>query len=136
MKVAFLNVQDSVSALGHALKAYFHIEPVLFHPDWHPIRVVRKWVLLRIVIEVVYQAENDTQVRSKLDKYQIEWPAVALRLLKEIMDAEEKGFGQESKFAAEVKRFQQNEIPQGAYGGMEMEDQSSTLRRMADELVE
>lgn len=136
LHTGFLNAiarQAWPTALVCALKAYFEIDPVHYQPDWHPVRVVRKWVLLRLVVQIAQLAsENDGSLRS-LSRFGIEWQVVALGLFGEITEGVGLSHGEDSKFKTEVEFFA-NELGLGGMKvGKEMfGNEKQKLKRVAD----
>ena len=108
LHTAFLNAtasQSWVLALSYALKAYFFIDPVHYRLSWHPVRVVRKWVLLRLVTQIAgLVSERDSSIKG-LETFGINWQAVALGLFQEVYDGASRSHGSDSPFTAEVKAF-------------------------------
>ena len=105
---AFLNAiatQSWAIALRHALKAYFFVDPLHNPLSWHPVRVVRKWVLLRLVTQITgLLSEGDSSVKC-LEKFNINWRTVATGLFEEVLDGVPRSHGSDSPFIAEVKGF-------------------------------
>lgn len=108
---AFLNAtacQNWVLALRRALAAYFFIEPVHYPKTWHPIRVVRKWVLLRLVMQIaMYLGENEQSMKD-LKHSGIYWHLVAMGLWTEVDGNVDMSHGRESSFGTEVSKFGQD----------------------------
>jgi len=108
LHTAFLNAiarQAWPTALVYALKAYFDIDPVHYQPDWHPVRVVRKWVLLRIVVQVAQLAsEGDGSVKV-LERWGVDWRVVAVGLLKEMSVGVKMSHRDDSRLKAELEGF-------------------------------
>lgn len=137
LHTAFLNAiatQSWAIALSYALKAYFFIDPLHYRLRWHPVRVVRKWVLLRLVIQIArLVSEGDGRIRV-LEKFGIEWQIVARGLFQEISDGAPFSHGSNSPFTAEIETF-----GEGAGMGKEkfesgiLEEQWAKLRKVADD---
>ena len=108
LHAAFLNAiatQSWAIALRHALKAYFFVDPLHHRLSWHPVRVVRKWVLLRLVTQITgLLSEGDSNVKC-LEKYGINWRTVATGRFQEVWDGVPRSHGSDSPFAAEVMGF-------------------------------
>ncbi|KAL8720678.1 MAG: hypothetical protein Q9225_002507 [Loekoesia sp. 1 TL-2023] len=139
MILAQMNLEDWYMALGHALKGYFFIEPVLYPIAWDPLRTVRTFLLAKIMIELEYTRSQSTDAGSmtgKLDRYHINWPVAISGLMAEVRAAIPKGFGTDSSFARE---FEQQ------WRGLAMEDDTwkpvwaqerAKLEKVADEMVD
>ena len=105
---AFLNAISTQSwaiALRCALKAYFFIDPLHYPSSWHPLRVVRKWVLLRLVTQIAELASNGDSGIKDLQKFGIRWQTVAWGLFQEVSDEVPRSHGTNSSFNTEVKAF-------------------------------
>ncbi|KAI4132056.1 MAG: hypothetical protein LQ338_000914 [Usnochroma carphineum] len=138
MKVANITQGKWFSALGHALKIYFYIDPVLFPDKWSPQRAMRTYVLLRVITEIAYQIsgpQSNEQLHRELSKYEINFLVVAKNLSNEVEMAISKGYGSDHPFAADFQRFKAAEIPTGQFGGRaEWENERAKLKRAADEM--
>ena len=136
LHTAFLNAlanQSWAIALSFALEAYFYIDPLLYRLSWHPVRVVRKWVLLRLVTQIAgLVSDGNTSVQA-LEKFSIQWQVVAMGIFQEVSNAISFSHGDESPFAAEVKAF-----GEGAGIGRErvrnelLEEEWAKLRKIAE----
>ena len=131
-----MDLQNWSLALHHAIKAYFYIDPVHCPQTWHPVRIVRKWVLLRLVTQIAYL--HDIGEVKALEKYNIDWAVVAYGLLKEVRDGVGKSHGEENLLAKEVEGMYAQEIWKEVknlkIAGMEvLEKEWSKLRVIADE---
>ena len=120
-------------ALAHALKAYFYIDPIHCPQVWHPVRVVRKWVLFRLVSQIAYlQSAGKSE---DLEKYHVDWAIVGWGLLQEVWNGVSRSHGDENRFAKEVKEMYEQdmwgEVSKGA-DMMVMEDEWRKLRIIAD----
>ena len=132
---AFLNAvarQDWSLALKYALKAYFAIEPVHYPLSWHPVRVVRKWVLLRLVVQIAgLTQEKDENVKG-LDRFEIDWRIVVEGLWREVSGGVVLSHGEENAFAEEVRIMGQGMGIRGAGLNMtNMEEEWAKLRKVA-----
>ncbi|KAL8777903.1 MAG: hypothetical protein Q9194_002292 [Teloschistes cf. exilis] len=127
-----------LSALGYALKAYLYIEPVQYRLSWHPIRTVRTFVLLKIIVEAGYQS-NEGPVshlyKGALQQFGTDWPLVIAALAGEIDAAIPQGFGMESSFAAEFKSFRDNVSQHPKPGKEAWQKERVKLNQLAKELV-
>ena len=108
LHTAFLNAIATRSwavALGYALKAYFFIDPLHHRLSWHPVRVVRKWVLLRLVTQIAgLVSEEDGSVKG-LERFGIDWQIVAMGLFQEVSDGLPHSHGSSSPLTAEARAF-------------------------------
>ena len=108
LHLAFLNalaIQSWPVALGYALRGYFNIEPVHYNVSWHPVRVVRKWVLLRLVAQVAGLLQDEDESVKALGKFDLDWKVVAGGLWAEVHDGMLMSHGSEGSFAREVRLF-------------------------------
>ncbi|KAL9606220.1 MAG: hypothetical protein Q9179_000617 [Wetmoreana sp. 5 TL-2023] len=126
-------------AFARALKAYFYTEPVHYPLTWHPVRTVRTFVLLKIIFELGYQANqgpDSEQYSAALAKYNIHFPAVIAALVDEIDAAIPNGFGTYSSFAAQFRPCREGTLSQRPHMEKDAwEKERVKLRRLADELV-
>lgn len=114
---AFLDAlaqEDWLGALKYALEAYFLIEPVHYPLKWHPVRVVKAWVLLKLVIHIVALLQ-DGNGRFKALDLSIDWQIVVGGLWKEVHDGVEMSHGEGSPFAQEVESMGQGMEHGGAH---------------------
>ena len=137
LHTAFLNAVATQSwgiALSYALRAYFFIDPVQHRLSWHPVRVVRKWVLLRLVAQIAgLVSEGDGSIMD-LEKFGIDWQIVAMGLFQEVSDGAPHSHGSHSPFTAEVRAFGEN----AGMGGEKREggffaEEWAKLRKVADD---
>ena len=137
LHTAFLNAtanQCWVLALRYALKAYFFIDPVHYRLSWHPVRVVRKWVLLRLVTQIAgLVSEGDSSIKG-LETFGINWQVVAIGLFQEVSDGASRSHGSDSPFTAEVKAFGEGMGMERARSGEGLFDEEwANLRKVARE---
>ncbi|KAL8768687.1 MAG: hypothetical protein Q9209_005105 [Squamulea sp. 1 TL-2023] len=125
-------------ATVHALKEYFFIEPVLYPVPWHPIRIQRLFVLLKLIYELQYQvfASDDNEVEGDLKSYYINWLSVNKGLEQEIEAAIPKAFGTDSSFAEEYKRLPKSEPPEHYGLRMDWPGERAKLRKAAEEIAD
>ena len=112
--LAHMSFDNWYNAFGHALKGYFFIEPMLYPIPWDPLRIVRTFLLAKIMIELEYNKSRPKRimkstsagsVKEKLDRYCINWPVAISGLVSEVRDAIPKGFGTNSSFAQEFEEL-------------------------------
>ncbi|MCJ1449797.1 hypothetical protein MMC28_000125 [Mycoblastus sanguinarius] len=137
LHTVFLNAITSQSwptALNYTLKAYFFIDPVHHPLNWHPVRIVRKWVLLRLVVQIAgLVSENDDSVKA-MENFGIDWQIVAVGLYREIADGVIFSHGRESPFADQVKALGEGTGIVGAsVGRKRVTEEWGTLRKVADQ---
>ncbi|MCJ1474303.1 hypothetical protein MMC13_002961 [Lambiella insularis] len=139
--LALLATQQWVPALIHSLVAYFHIDPFLFPESIHPVRVVHKWVLLKLVLQVAAAGqEGDAAVRAFDARWGVEWGAVVFGLLLEVEGSVGGSHGLESGFARKVMREGEGlrgDLRGGPYGFQgpgrrDVEREWGLLRKAAD----
>ena len=69
------------------------------------MRVVRKWVLLRLVTQITgLLSEGNSSIKC-LGEYGIDWRTVTMGLFLEVQDGVLRSHGSDSPFTAEVKGF-------------------------------
>ena len=133
---AFLNAvatQSWAIALTYALKAYFLIDPLHYRLSWHPVRIVRKWVLLRLVTQIAGLVSDGNSSIKGFGEIDMNWQIVAMGLFQEVSDGAPHSHGSNSPFTAEVYAF-------GERAGMGreklervlLEKEWAKLRRIAD----
>lgn len=139
LHTAFLNavsLRNWPAALTYGLRAYFFIDAVHYEPDWHPVRIVRKWVLLRLVVQIAaLMSEGNASVKG-LEKYGVDWQVFALGLLRDVEEGVGKSHGVDSVFAKEVEGFARD----AGMGGRSVEGEAvgremGKLRRIAEDGV-
>ena len=136
LHTAFLNavaIGSWAIALRYALKAYFFVDPLHHRLSWHPVRVVRKWVLLRLVIHIAgLVSEEDSSIRE-IEKVGIDWQLVADGLFREISEDAPYSHGNNSPFTAEVKVFGESVgMGKGKSEKGSFEEERVKLRQVAD----
>ena len=133
---AFLNAlacQLWPLALRYALVACFNIEPIHYPLHWHPIRVVRKWVLLRLILQIAALAQTRDKSVKVLERFEVDWKIVTKRLWVEVDGGVELSHGRESGFAREVRVFgEESGIAGRVLDKAELERQWLKLRAIAD----
>ena len=137
LHTAFLNAlatQSWAIALRHALKAYLFIDPLHYRSNWHPVRVVRRWVLLQLVIQIAGLVSEGSSDIKDVEKFGIDWQTVAGGLFQEVSDGASHSHGDNSSFTAEVKIFGEVTGIGGKMSGMGLlEEQWAKLRKIADD---
>ena len=135
----YLDLGHWLRAVAHALQLYFYISPVWYPQEWHPLRAVRTFVLLKIGLELGFQTSegpNKEHFRQTLNRYDIDWPVVIAALRNEVDATIPIGFGLDSSFAAAVKPClddvpqQWQKVQKGAWDG-----QRRKLEMLANDLV-
>ena len=100
-----LAAQDWARALKYATLTTRDVEPIQYPLPWHPIRLVRKWVLLRLLVHIAtLDAENDETVKV-LKKLNINHVLVSQGLWKELRNEVAKSHGDDTRFAREIQTF-------------------------------
>ncbi|KAL8992309.1 MAG: hypothetical protein Q9169_007201 [Polycauliona sp. 2 TL-2023] len=135
------NLDHWSTATLHALKSYFFIDPILYPTTWHPIRIQRVLVLLKLIRELQYQIhaspdDNGDQVEGELKEYNIIWLAVNKGLASEIEAAIPKAFGVESSFAEEYRHLPQSESPEKYGLRMDWPAERAKLAKAAMEKID
>ena len=103
--LALLAAQQYVPALIHSLISYFDIDPVQLPQVVHPVRVVHKWVLLKLVLQIAaIGQEGDEGVKALEEKWGLDWALIIWGLLREVEGSVGGSHGIESRFAVRVRR--------------------------------
>ena len=103
---AFLNAltrQDWLGALKFALEAYLYIEPVHYPSSWHPVRVVKTWVLLKLIMNIAALTHKGDDCVRAIDRLEIDWDIVIVGLWNEVRDGVEMSHGEANPLAEGVK---------------------------------
>ncbi|KAL2036883.1 hypothetical protein N7G274_010426 [Stereocaulon virgatum] len=137
LHTAFLNaisLQNWPAALAYSLRAYFFIDAIHYQPEWHPVRIVRKWVLLRLVVQTAaLMSEGDASVKG-LEKYGVDWRVFALALLRDIEEGGGRSHGVDSIFAKQVDGFARDAgMGRGSVEGEVVGREMRKLRRIAED---
>ena len=108
------------------------------------MRVVHKWVLLKLVLQVAAAGqEGDEAVRALECRWGLDWGVVVWGLLREVEGSVAGSHGADSSFAAEVRRDGERfhvDARGGPYGekgprAKDVQREWATLRRVAAEGV-
>lgn len=135
--------------MAHALKGFFYVDPVVYVQEWHPVRVVHGWVLVRVVglVAALLSEEGEEGKGGRdnvkgLEKYGIEWGVVLWGLLRRVKAVVGRSHGEESSFARMVGGRVEEVRGDMRMGGVDvgmveagMEREWAKLRRVADEVV-
>ena len=140
--LACLATKDYLSAFKHSLVIYFHVDPVHFPQPFHPVRVVHKWTLFRLVLQVANMwQEGDAGLTRLVEEYGLNLGTILLGLSMEVEGNVAKGHGQESKFGVLVKRkMEQLRTDMRGVGAgqgpqaQDLEEQWNKLRKIASEV--
>jgi hypothetical protein len=158
-----LNRGQWTLAFAHALVAYFHIDPIHYVPRWHPVRVVRRWVALRLAIQLAnpddgandgmtmttttttttttteggqQQQQRGRKATDDKGHRSVNWPIVILGLYREVVEDVVKSHGRSTQFAAEVHAFgERNGFTGREVPVGEVEREWARLRGWADEVL-
>ncbi|MCJ1413659.1 hypothetical protein MMC19_007781 [Ptychographa xylographoides] len=140
--LVLLATSQYVPALIHTLITYFHIDPFLFPEAVHPVRVVHKLVLLKLVLEVAHRgADGDKAVTELAATWALNWGVVAFGLSRELDGSIAGSHGAEGRFAqqvrTEVSRFMVDSkaglFRELGSGGRSVVDEWGRLRKVADQ---
>ncbi|MCJ1480264.1 hypothetical protein MMC06_000419 [Schaereria dolodes] len=100
-----LNAGRWVKAFTHSVVVYFHIDPILFPQPYHPLRVVHKWILVKLMQHLsALWMEGEPSVQAFAEKYELNFAVVIWGLLQEVVGNVGKSHGEDSRFGATVKR--------------------------------
>ena len=100
-----LGAQDWAHALKVALVTRRCIEPVQYPLPWHPIRVVKSWVLLRLLVHIATLAAESEEALGDLRGLDVNYILLSRGLWKRVNDDVAKSHGGHSRLAREVKSF-------------------------------
>lgn len=133
---AHISQGNWASALGHALKMYLYIDPVLFPDTWNPQRAAETYGLLKIVMEIMHELtkpERNEQLLGELQDYRIDFPSVARHLSEEVESTFKKGFGPRSPIAEDLESYEKQAM---GFGRSDWQVEVLKLRKAADALVD
>ncbi|KAL9061234.1 MAG: hypothetical protein Q9206_000629 [Seirophora lacunosa] len=133
---AHIGQGDWASALGHALKIYLTIDPVLFSEAWNPHRAVGTYGVLKITLEILHELtkpQRNEELLQELRDYSIDFPTVIRHLSDEVESTYNKGFGPKSPIAADIEQYKKQGI---GFGKSDWQTELTKLKRAADELVD
>lgn len=136
IKAAHIGQGDWASALGHALKIYLYIDPVLFPITWNPHRAVETYGLLKIIMEILFQltkSERNDELLKELWDFKIDFPTVIRHLSDEVEGTCKKGFGPRSPVAEDIIGYDEQGID---FGRCDWQSELAKLKRAADNLVD
>lgn len=105
---AFLNAlscQIWPLALKYGVASAVHIEPLQYPLPWHPIRVVRIWILLRLMVQILGLLQEKDDAVQALKHLNLDWRNLSITLYRQLRDDVAKSHGTDSSLAAEVKAF-------------------------------
>ena len=102
MILAAIGSRDWVLALKYAFRVYHDVDPVLFPRQWHAVRVVHSWVMVRLMMQC---AESNVHLPVVGADRNVAWHLVVGKLWREVMEALPKSHGVESTLAKEVAAF-------------------------------
>jgi len=90
-------------ALGHGIRRHFSIDPVLYEQDFHPVRVVHAWALVKVLMWL-YGRPEDPQTQAML-RAGFDFVVPIWRLLRTLRLLVRKSHGEDSRFASEVEEM-------------------------------
>ena len=94
---------DWATAVRCALRAYYDIEPVHYPLEWHPVRVVRKWVLLKLLGSLILDVHEGHPSVQGLREASVEWAIIGAELWTEIMKGVKLSHGEDCSLAQKVR---------------------------------
>ncbi|KAL8990604.1 MAG: hypothetical protein Q9177_000776 [Variospora cf. flavescens] len=136
LRDAQISQGDWASALGHALKIYLYIDPVLFPDAWIPHRAVETYGLLKVMLEILHELtkpQRNEQLIHELWEYKIDFPTVIRHLSDEVERASNKGFGPRSPIAKDLELYEKEGID---FGKSDWQTELTKLKRAADQMVD
>ena len=96
--------EDWVFALITAVQSHLHVEPMQYLSSWHPIRVVRQWVLLRLVVHIAsLEAAHDGSIKA-LETFYVNWMLISKGLWQDVSEGVMKSHGV-GKFSQQIAVF-------------------------------
>lgn len=109
-----LLLEHWADAFKVGLKLYFDVQPELYRVAWHPTRVVQKWTLACLALQLA-SMHYEPDVRAMIRPQDTEntwteqvdgefWGVVVIGLLTEVTDNVRLSYGQDSTFAVTVRR--------------------------------
>ncbi|KAI9876953.1 MAG: hypothetical protein M1830_005214 [Pleopsidium flavum] len=139
LAVSFVAAQEWISAFAQMLKIYFEIDPILFPQPFHPVRIVHKWTLAKLVLHIAFLSVGEPGSVEKLAPYYLNYATVLWALLMEVEGNVYKSHGPETRFATMVRRKVEQvkvDMTRGdaaipKLGKAELETQWSALRKVA-----
>lgn len=132
MMLTAFDLQKWKMALQMALQGYWEIDPMIFPQETHPVRLVHKWVLLKILMHA-----------SGIYVGLVKWPLVIWKLWEEVSDEVPRSHGVESALTREIRAYGTQlteglvafEASQGRYTAERlMREEWSVLKRIVDGL--
>ncbi|KZF23795.1 SET domain-containing protein [Xylona heveae TC161] len=103
MSVSCISLGKWDLALGHSLRTYFDVDPILFPPPFHPVRLVHKWTLTMLVLHISQlSAEKDPSV-ERLQDLDLNYGKIIWGLMIEVENNVDLSHGPKSTFAGIVK---------------------------------
>ena len=137
LHAAFLNAiatQSWATAVRYSLKAYFFIDPLQHRLSWHPVRIVRKWVLLRLVTQIAGLVDEGDSNIKEFGETGINWQIVAMGLFQEVSAGAPRSHGNHSPFTAEVMSFgERTGLGRESSETSLIQEQWEKLRKVADD---
>lgn len=128
-------------ALTNALVIYFYVDPVLYGPTFHPVRVVRGWVLVRLLSTLLIEGEMEQKATGRAGTMSAPYghldPCVVIGgLWQEVNEGVQRSHGSDSSFAAEVREWGLHNGPATIAPNIRAQDRErewAKLRKLADE---
>lgn len=102
MILTAISSQEWDLALKYAFRVYHDIDPALFPLQWHPVRVVHGWVMLRLMMQC---SQSDVFDEAGGGFRAVEWQYVLGKLWHEVIEALPKSHGFDSTLAKQVAFF-------------------------------
>lgn len=143
LAVNLVTAQQWVSAFAQMLKIYFEVDPVLFPQPFHPVRVVHKWTLARLVIHLSSLSVSEPGLIDRLESYSLTYGTVLWGLLLEVEGNVDMSHGRGTRFANTVRRkveqvkvdMTRGDATVPSFGKQEVEKEWSTMRKIAEDLA-
>ena len=92
-----------VKAFFQALKLYFDCFPRMYPQTFHPLRVINKWTIANLALNLAADAEDNASFKPLTDQG-LDFGVVIWGFLKETLDNVQYSHGKDHRFAAAVKR--------------------------------
>ena len=130
-----LGAQDWAHALNVALITRRCVEPVQYPLPWHPIRVVKSWVLLRLLVHIATLDAKSEGTLGTLGGLGVNYLLLSQGLWKQVNDGVAKSHGGHSRLAREVRLFGEEIGAEGSKADDErLEFEWAKIEKMAESL--
>ncbi|KAF2754334.1 SET domain-containing protein [Pseudovirgaria hyperparasitica] len=84
------------------IKMYCHVEPGIFDESFHPVRVARNWVLLRLICALLADYRYREYMSELMARSGVDFAIVVYHMFQDVVDAVDKSHGRESSLAKSI----------------------------------